>query len=155
MVYAFAATRPVNPSGVQPAITEEQLWKGLEYKARNPVPFVPVISSSKTTFEEGNKLVRELTVTTASSTTIMKEEIESYAATIMYFEINTGLRITNTISYGPNDELLLTYTFSNWTAPGAAPDEPKPSAKELNEIVGKALDRGLDIIREMVKEGKL
>ncbi|KAJ7866686.1 hypothetical protein B0H13DRAFT_2561173 [Mycena leptocephala] len=141
MVYAFAATRPVNSSGVQPAITEEQLWKGLEYKARNPVPFVPVMSSSKTTFEEGNKLVRELTVTTASSTTIMKEEIESYAATIMYFEINTGLRITHTISYGPNDELLLTYTFSNWTAPGAAPDEPKPSAKELNEIVGRALDR--------------
>lgn len=40
-------------------------------------------------------------------------------------------------------------------ARGAAPDVPKPSAKELNEIVGKALDRGLDIIREMVKEGKL
>jgi hypothetical protein len=37
MLYAFAASRPVNPSGVQPAITEEQLWKGLEYKARNPV----------------------------------------------------------------------------------------------------------------------
>jgi hypothetical protein len=92
----------------------------------------------------------------------------------MYFEINTGLRITNTISYGPNDELLLTYTFFTWTgmwnlhttdscnhpprsllAPGAAPDEPKPSAKELNEIVGRALHRGLDIIREMVKEGKL
>ncbi|KAJ7866677.1 hypothetical protein B0H13DRAFT_2352417 [Mycena leptocephala] len=115
MLYAFAATRPVNPSGVQPAITEEQLWKGLEYKARNPVPFVPVISSSKTTFEEGNKLVRELTVTTASSTTIMKEEIESYAAAIMYFEINTGLRITHTISYGPNDELLLTMRSTSRT----------------------------------------
>jgi hypothetical protein len=36
MPYAFAVTRPVNPPGVEPVITEEQLWKGLEYKARNP-----------------------------------------------------------------------------------------------------------------------
>jgi hypothetical protein len=26
----------VNPPGVEPIITEEQLWKGLEFKARNP-----------------------------------------------------------------------------------------------------------------------
>jgi hypothetical protein len=34
--HAFAATRPVNPPGIEPIITEEQLWKGLEFKARNP-----------------------------------------------------------------------------------------------------------------------
>jgi hypothetical protein len=31
----------------------------------------------------------------------------------MYLEMNNGIRITNLISYGPNNELLLTYTFAN------------------------------------------
>ncbi|KAJ7487884.1 DUF1857-domain-containing protein [Mycena latifolia] len=152
MTYAFAVTRPVNPPGVEPVLTEEQLWKGLEYKARNPAAFVPMISSSNTTFDEGKKLARELIL--GNSTDIVKEEIESYAATMMYYEMSTGLRITNIISYGPNDEMLLTYSFANGL-PGVPADKPKPSAKELNETIGKAVDRGLGIFRQMVKEGKL
>lgn len=34
--YATAHTVPVNPPGASPVLTEEQVWKGLEYKARNP-----------------------------------------------------------------------------------------------------------------------
>ncbi|KAJ6571602.1 hypothetical protein B0H19DRAFT_1255561 [Mycena capillaripes] len=150
MAYAFAATRPVNPPGVEPVITEEQLWKGLEYKARNPVRFVPMMSASKTISEEGNKLVREMTI----GNTTVKEETESHPATIIYMELSTGVRMTNVISYGPNNELLLTYGFANGI-PGVAAEKPKPSAKELNVAVGEALERGLNIFREMVKEGKL
>lgn len=36
MAYAFAVTRPVNPAGATTILTEAQIWKGLEYKARNP-----------------------------------------------------------------------------------------------------------------------
>jgi hypothetical protein len=36
MAYSIAITRPVNPPGAVPVLTEEQVWKGLEYKARNP-----------------------------------------------------------------------------------------------------------------------
>ncbi|KAF7350317.1 hypothetical protein MVEN_01336100 [Mycena venus] len=151
MPYSFAATRPVNPPGAEPVLTEEQVWKGLEYKAHDPVPFVPMIASSKTIFEEGNKLTREMTM--ANSNITMKEDIETHAPTIVYFEMSTGLRITNTISYGPADELLLTYSFANGI-PGVAADKPKPSGKELNAIVDNALDRSLKFIREMVKEGK-
>ncbi|KAJ7643254.1 hypothetical protein B0H17DRAFT_1216160 [Mycena rosella] len=152
MMYSFAITRPVNPPGAAPVLTEEQLWKGLEYKARNPAAFVPMISSSKTTFDEGNKLVRELTL--PHSPDIIKEEIASHAATIMYFEMSTGLRITNVISYGPENELLLTYSFANGL-PGVPADKPKPSAEVLNAIIGKALSNGLVIFRQMVEEGKL
>ncbi|KAJ7848646.1 pectin lyase fold/virulence factor [Mycena olivaceomarginata] len=167
MPYAFAATRPVNPPGAEPVLTEEQLWKGLEYKARNPgqfnlefwvflpthsvnnncpQPFIPFISASKTTFEEGNKLVREVTLANPDHS-ILTESIETYAPTIVYFEMKeTGLRVTNTISYGPADELLLTYSFANGI-PGVAADKPKPSAKELNAGVDKALERSLSVIR--------
>ncbi|KAF8166130.1 hypothetical protein K438DRAFT_1984475 [Mycena galopus ATCC 62051] len=145
MSYSFAATRPVNPPGAEPVLTEEQVWKGLEYKARNPIPFIPMISASKT-------ITRELTM--GGSNITLKEEIETHAPTIVYFDMNTGLRVTNTISYGPADELLLTYAFAGGI-PGVAADKPKPSGKELNAIVDKPLERSLDVISGLVKEGKL
>ncbi|KAJ6484432.1 DUF1857-domain-containing protein [Mycena vitilis] len=152
MSYSFAATRPVNPPGVEPVLTEEQLWKGLEYKARNPVAFVPFLSASKTTFEEGNKLKHEMTV--VNSNTTVKEDVEIHAPAIVYLELSSGIRMTNIISYGPSDELFLTYAFANGI-PGVTPDRPKPSATELNATIDKALSRSLTIFRDMVKEGKL
>ncbi|KAJ6608270.1 hypothetical protein B0H10DRAFT_2303130 [Mycena sp. CBHHK59/15] len=145
--YSFATTRLVNQSGTEPVVTEEQLWKGLEFKARNPTArFRP-----DDLFEQGcKKLVRELTV----GTTVIREEIEVNEATIVYFEMDTGLRVMNVISYGPNDELLLTYSFANGI-PGVPADKPKPSAKELNANIGKSVERGIAIIRQMAKEGKL
>ncbi|KAJ7310712.1 DUF1857-domain-containing protein [Mycena albidolilacea] len=152
MSYSFAVTRPVNPPGVEPVITEEQLWKTLEYKARNPSAFVPMISSCKVTLDEGNKLVRE--VTFGSSPNIVTEEIESHPSTIVYFEMNTGIRVTNVVSYGPDDQLLLTYGFANGI-PGVPADKPKPSAKELNAMVGKSVEGSIVVVRQMVKDGKL
>ncbi|KAJ7152604.1 DUF1857-domain-containing protein [Mycena crocata] len=152
MPYAFAVTRPVNPAGVEPVITEEQLWKALEYKARNPSAFVPMISSCKVTVDDGKKLVRE--VTFGSSPEIVTEEIEAHASTIVYFEMNTGIRVTNVVSYGTADEILLTYGFANGI-PGIPADKPKPSAKELNAIVGKSVEGSIAVVRQMVKDGKL
>ncbi|KAJ7041579.1 DUF1857-domain-containing protein [Mycena alexandri] len=152
MPYAFAVSRPVNPPGVEPVITEEQLWKGLEFKARNPSAFVPIISSCKVTVDDGKKVVRE--VTFGNSPEIVTEDIEAHASTIVYFEMNTGIRVTNVVSYGPNDELLLTYGFANGI-PGIAADKPKPSAKELNAIVGKSVEGSIAVVRQMVKDGKL
>lgn len=56
MTYAFAATRPINPPGASPVLTEEQVWKALEFKARNPQAFVPMISSCKVVKDEGSKV---------------------------------------------------------------------------------------------------
>lgn len=41
-----SATWPVNPPSVQPVLTRDQLWAGLETKARNPVGFVPILEST-------------------------------------------------------------------------------------------------------------
>ncbi|KAJ6529191.1 DUF1857-domain-containing protein [Mycena vulgaris] len=149
MTHAFAVTRPVNPPGVEPAITEEQLWKGLEFRVHNPAAFVPMISSSKTTFDEGKK---ELTL--ANSGQVIEQNVEAHAATIMYFELSTGTRITNVISHGPDDEIFLTQSFANGL-PGVPGDKPKPSAKELNAAIGKVVDKSIGIIRQMVKDGEL
>ncbi|KAJ7152655.1 hypothetical protein C8R43DRAFT_950665 [Mycena crocata] len=128
--------------GVEPVITEEQLWKGLEYKAHNPADFVPLISRSKTISDEGKKLVRQLTP--LNSTEVSKENVEFNAATIM----STGFRVTNTVSYGPSNEMLLTYSFVNFL--GLLPTSQ--NLVQMNAIVGKALVRGIGIFRQMVKE---
>lgn len=39
---AFAATRPINPPGAEPVLTEQQVWKALQIKARKPQQFVPM-----------------------------------------------------------------------------------------------------------------
>ncbi|KAJ7159634.1 DUF1857-domain-containing protein [Mycena filopes] len=149
MAHAFAATRPVNPPGAEPVLTEAQLWKGLEYKLQNPLASTLLLDQCSPFMEQ---LVRELTL--ANSGIAIEEKAEAHTATIMYFEMSTGQRIANIISYGPDNELLLTYSFANGI-PGVPADKPKPSPKELNAMLKKALERGLAIFREMVKEGKL
>ncbi|KAJ7714429.1 hypothetical protein B0H16DRAFT_1477999 [Mycena metata] len=143
--------RPVNPSGALPVLTEEQLWKGLEYKLRNPTAFVAMLSASKTIVDNG-----------LWGLTLSRRRARGLRAAVltrlerMYMEMSTGLRITNIVSYGAEDELLLTYSFGNGL-PGVPADKPRPSAKELNRdaIIGKAMDKGIKTFRELAKEGKL
>ncbi|KAJ7274879.1 DUF1857-domain-containing protein [Mycena rebaudengoi] len=151
--HAFAATRPVNPPGIEPIITEEQLWKGLEFKARNPQAFVPMITSCVVTSDSGKNLVREVKFKHAPDV-VVTETVEAHESTIVYFEMNTGNRVTNIVSYGVEDELFLTYGFANGI-PGVPADKPKPSAKELNAQLGKSVEGSISVVRQMVKEGKL
>jgi hypothetical protein len=94
----------------------------------------------------------------------------------IYFDMSTGVRITNLMSYGAEDELLLTYSFANGSednseihsrviclcfsrlidslVPGAVPaGKPKPSAKELNALIGKEMDKHLEIFRGWSRRG--
>ncbi|KAJ7136186.1 hypothetical protein C8R46DRAFT_1234714 [Mycena filopes] len=141
------------------------------FAATRPV-FVPNLSASKDTYDEGNKvvsskqtlqllsrtstccrnkLVREMTFVDGKA---FEVKVESHSPTIMYFETSTGMRITNVISYGTDNELLLTYAFANGL-PYVPAEQPKPSAKALNVMLAKDLDRTLTMFREAVKEGKL
>ncbi|KAJ7159653.1 hypothetical protein C8R46DRAFT_1224230 [Mycena filopes] len=86
-----------------------------------------MVDQDKDTYDEGNKLVREMTFVDGRA---FEVTVESHAP-IMYFGTSTGVRITNLISYGADDELLLTYSFANGL-PYVPADQPKPSAKDLN-----------------------
>ncbi|KAJ7053311.1 DUF1857-domain-containing protein [Mycena amicta] len=153
MPHAFAATRPVNPPGVEPVITEEQLWKALEYKARNPQAFVPMIISCKVTVDDGKK-VPYTRSGIEDSPEVVVETIDAYASTIVYFEMSSGKRVTNTVSYGLNNELLLTYSFANGI-PGVPDDKPSPSKEEMNATLGMGVNHSIAVVRELVKAGKV
>ena len=52
----FAASRQVNYSGASPKLTEEQVWKGLEIKARDPKRFVAAITYCEVISDTSNKV---------------------------------------------------------------------------------------------------
>ncbi|KAJ7152374.1 DUF1857-domain-containing protein [Mycena filopes] len=161
MAHAFAATRPVNPPGAEPVLTEAQLWKGLEYKLRNPLASTLLLDECSLSSPSRTRapLSRRRQKHTPPPLYVLSLQIPpvtliSVFVEQMYFEMSTGQRIANIISYGPDNELLLTYSFANGI-PGVPAEKPKPSPEELNAMLNKAIDRGLTIFREMVKEGRL
>jgi hypothetical protein len=56
MPFSIAATRPINPPGATPVLTEAQVWEGLGIKARNPRPFVDQISHCEVAFDSPTKV---------------------------------------------------------------------------------------------------
>jgi len=141
---SFAVSRRVNPKGASIRLTEAQVWKGLEIKARQPKAFIPVITSSEVVSDTGNKVVRQIQFGEAPAVT---EEIDLYEAAIVYFEME-GKRITNILSYDEDDELWLTFTFTEGV-PGAPPGT---GPKELRKIIGAGIDRCTQRFREMVQD---
>ncbi|GAA6035604.1 hypothetical protein JCM8097_004925 [Rhodosporidiobolus ruineniae] len=167
---SFAASRAVNPPGAEPTITKAQLWAGLGLKIREPTRFVPAITECRVEEDEGDRVVRYVRFGDGPE---MREEVTLIPETIAYFEMfpasssssssfsssappAPSARITNLISHGPAPahDLLLTFTFSS--LPHVSDEEAKTlSDEELNERVGKGVEGTVEIIRALVKEGKL
>ncbi|KAG6915712.1 hypothetical protein DXG01_010270 [Tephrocybe rancida] len=143
----FAASRPINPPGVTPVLTQAQVWKGLGIKAREPKTFVPMISSCEVVIDEGNKIVRKVSFNGGPEVT---ENIELHGATIAYFEMeSTGIRITNIVSYDVSGDLILAFSFANGIPGGS---EGK-TALDLNATVGKGVEHSIARIRQLVVNG--
>jgi hypothetical protein len=53
---------PVNPSGVEPRLTRADVWRGLDAKANNALPFVPVMSVCEVTSRVGDVIEREVEI---------------------------------------------------------------------------------------------
>ena len=103
---SFAVSRRVNPPGATPVLTEEQVWKGLGIKARNPMTFVPMITSSEVLSDDGTKVCAMLISFSISNLVgqivrsvrfnngePVKEHIELHANTIV--SIPVSYRATN------------------------------------------------------------
>ncbi|KAJ7738959.1 DUF1857-domain-containing protein [Mycena metata] len=149
-----AVTRPVNPPGAEPALTEKQLWKGLEYRARNPALFLPNIAASKMITDGGNKIVQELTVENEdrTATEVLMETIHAHPSTIMYNEVNNGLRVVTIVSRGAAGELLLTFSVAIRELPAG---KPKATPEEEYARLGKVMEKTIAMFREMATAGKL
>ncbi|KAF9526069.1 hypothetical protein CPB83DRAFT_858611 [Crepidotus variabilis] len=148
----IAATRPVNPPGVELVLSEEKLWKGLELKAREPGLFVPGMKSCTVHKDEGNKVSRTIVLEKGGE---MTEEVTIYDLTIVYFVSNKGHSVANVVSYNEKDELLLTFSIV-----GGIPVDPTGGAHlktpaEWNQAAGKFVQATIDRIRQLEKEGRL
>ncbi|GAA5998602.1 SRPBCC family protein [Rhodotorula paludigena] len=156
----FAATRPVNPPGASPVLTAEQAYRGLGVKARHPEKFVPAITESRLEMDTEDKVVRYVRFNGGPE---KKEEIAFFPNCIAYFEMSPDspdsppVRITNLLSYGPppSNDLLLTFSFAPGPPHVGEEEAARMSPEELNDIVGKGVEKTIEVIRDMVKEGKL
>lgn len=59
VVINCAYTEQINPQGVSPVLSRDQIWKGLQRKIRKAQDFVPVIESCEVLEEKENEVIRE------------------------------------------------------------------------------------------------
>ena len=145
----------VNPPGVTPRLTQEQVWRGLMMKAENAVLFVPRMESCTVLERWEDGLLREV----VNSGNRFREKITFTPQVEVLFERvdteeNAGW-ITNVISESEHG-LLLTFTFAV-NMPGAAPSTPEERAKggAMGRSYVGAIAATLARVRQLVGEGKL
>jgi len=151
-MYALSYTVEVNPAGAAPVLTAEQVWKGLEMKAANALPFVPGMTRCDVVERGENMLRREISVPGGD----FEERITFFPPVQVHFErVGSGGFIENTIS-DSDAGLLLTFTFAlpfEGTAAGSAEERAKGEGMRASYVA--AVSATLAKVRELVASGKL
>lgn len=151
-MYTLSHAIPVNPEGVKPELTREQVWKGLEIKAENALPFVNGMTQCDMLERKDNTILREVTFMGAQS----QEFITLFEPVKVQFERTDGTGwIDNTISESEFG-LLLSFTFGV-TFPGIAENTPEEQAKgdSMRGAYVGAVAATLNRVRQMVSDGEL
>ena len=154
-MYTLSVAIDVNPLGVVPILTKEQVWRGLVMKAENAVLFVPSITSCEIVERHAQGFLREVVI----GADRFREEITLTPQVEVLFErvgteSNAGW-ITNVISESEHG-LLLTFTFAV-NIPGTEPDTPaeKKRGEEMRDSYVGAVKATLARVRQLVCGGKL
>jgi hypothetical protein len=153
-MFARSISVDVNPFGTNPILNKEQLWKGIEAKAQDPVIFVPGMESSRIVERTEDGFIREVVVRGET----FRERITLLPPVQIRFDRIEGREsgwITNTLSEGPHG-LLLTYTIAIGF-PGVWPgsEEEQRLGAVLADNYAQAIDLTLATIRKLVVEGSL
>lgn len=151
-MYTLSHAIPVNPEGVEPKLTREQVWRGLEMKAENALPFVNGMTQCDLLERKGNTIKREITFLGAQS----QEFITLFEPVKVQFERLDGTGwIDNVISESENG-LLLSFTFGI-RFPGIAEDTPEEKTKgdSMRGAYVGAVGATLSRVRQMVSDGEL
>lgn len=157
MIYS-TATVPVNPEG-ETRLTREQVWKGLELKARDARLFLPpgLCTRCDVTEESATHFVREATIAGADIREIIALEPQSK---VTFFQA-TGPRegaIVNELYENDAGELQLKF-YCYLGLRDKAPDGPEEQAEQKQFDSDKgykaALLSTLKRTREMLADGKL
>jgi hypothetical protein len=151
-MYTLAHTVDVNPSGVTPTLTRAQVWRGLEMKAENALPFVKGMTKCEVLERTGNIILREVVFAGSSH----RERITLHAPVQVHFErVGEGGFIENTISDSERG-LLLTFTFS-LTMPGTESGSAEETAngESMKHAYIGAVAATLDRVRQMARDNEL
>jgi hypothetical protein len=151
-MYTLSYAIPVNPPGAEPVLTREQVWRGLEMKAENALPFVPGMSKCEVVERQGNMILRDVTFAGSSH----RERILLHRPVQVQFErVGENGFIQNTVS-DSEAGLQLAFTFG-LNFPGTDPDSDAERAKgdEMKGAYIGAVAATLDRVRQMVRDGEI
>ncbi|MDP3258583.1 SRPBCC family protein [Bosea sp. (in: a-proteobacteria)] len=157
MIYS-TATVPVNPAGEIP-LTREQVWKGLELKARDARLFLPpgLCTRCHVTEESATHFVREATIAGAD----LREIITLEPQRKMTFFQATGPRegaIVNELFEDESGALQLKfycYLGLRDKQPGGPEEQAEQAQFDSDKGYKAALLSTLKRTRELLAEGKL
>jgi len=155
-----AVSMPVNPPDQSPRLTKAQLYQGLVLKARDPVPFVSIMSACKVLSEHPTGLLRE--VYFKDRTEPVHEKVAYYPPGQVTFTMTSPksgeqiAHITNVISTTPEDELLLTVTFAYGpNGPLDVDGDAELREKEQERVGVETITRTLSLVRDLVKSQEI
>jgi hypothetical protein len=157
MIYS-TATVPVNPQG-EPRLTREQVWKGLELKARDARLFLPpgLCTKCDVTEESATHFVRDATIAGVDLREIVTLELQRK---VTFFQA-TGPRegaIINELLEDETGELQLKfycYLGLRDKQPNGAEEQTEQAQFDSDKGYRAALLSTLRRTREMFAEGKL
>uniref|UniRef100_A0A093VXR0 Flap endonuclease 1 n=1 Tax=Talaromyces marneffei PM1 TaxID=1077442 RepID=A0A093VXR0_TALMA len=155
----IAFTAPINPPGASPVLKKEQVWAGLLLKTRSAETFIPNAIESTTVISENEdastgNIVTIRDVVFRENQKKVKETVMAYKDARVDFVQPDGSFIGNIISEGASGELYMTYVFE-WHHPGASQDELDAFYAREKGIAQHSVEGTVDVIRNLVKEGKL
>ena len=151
-MYTLSYAIPVNPAGVEPKLTRDQVWQGLAMKAENALPFVPGMTQCDVLETRDNTITREVTFRGQTS----KEFITLFAPVKVQFERLDGTGWIDNVISESDAGLILSFTFGI-NFPGVAADsaEEKEKGDGMRGAYVAAVGATLDRVREMVAAGDL
>jgi hypothetical protein len=145
---------PVNPEGTEVRLGRADVWKGLEMKAHNALPYVPSMTKCEVTESGENWLQREIEFRGQQ----LGERITLEPQETVRFERTSGEvlgTILNEILEDEDGELSLRFSFDlvlEGVEPGS--DAEKEYEATMKGDYEKAVESTLAAIRRWVAEGQ-
>jgi hypothetical protein len=153
-VISVSKTVPVNPPEADVALTREDVWRGLEAKANNALPFVPSMTLCEVRERGENLIVREIEFRGER----FGERVTLEPQERVRFERTHGSvlgTILNEILEGDDGALELRFSFDLelvGVEPGSQEERDYEATMKGDYL--KAVDATLNAIRRWVREGE-
>ncbi|KAF7793580.1 hypothetical protein EIP86_004694 [Pleurotus ostreatoroseus] len=157
MKFEIATTKPINTPSATPVLTREQVFAGLKIRARDPVKYIPAITSCKIVKEDEAGLTRVITCKPGTGPPGEVTEVVTYTKNVKvdFLMPKSGIAVSSIISIGEDEtDLYLTFTFT-WNFPNIVEgtEEAAAKVKALTQVVKTIVSHTIEQLREMAKDG--